>query len=85
MEKPKHMFTYSMYKALTVFKGVNSGTVNKIWNYVNLLNFNIWFPAFLTKMFIKVLFFTNIENRCLNTNNEKRGPETDFAPARETI
>ena len=30
MEKPKHMCTYSVDRALTFFKGDNSGTVNKI-------------------------------------------------------
>ena len=29
-KKTKHMFTYSMDRALTFFKGDNSGTVNKI-------------------------------------------------------
>ena len=32
MEKTKRMFTYSMDRALTFFKGDNSGTVNKFEN-----------------------------------------------------
>ena len=30
MEKPKHMFTYSVDRALTFFERDNSGTVNEI-------------------------------------------------------
>ena len=36
-----------------------------------------------TKMYIKVICFTNIKNKSLITNSKKRGPETVFVPAGE--